>query len=260
MSPARPRGTDTRLATLGRLTTVELKIVVRDVVAIIFALLFPAALFIVLGAAQPGFRDPEEAFGGLRPLDVYGPVVIGLAIATAAFSMLPGYLAQYRENGVLRRLATTPASPSSLLGAQLIVHTGLTTGGSVLALFSATVIFDVRWPGNMPGLVVAFVLSAVACFLLGLVVAAVAKNARVANALGMVVYFPMLFFAGVWTPGDAMPDGLRAVADFTPLGAATEAMSDAWVHGDWPSALHLLVLAGWAVVGSVAAARLFRWE
>jgi putative toxin-antitoxin system antitoxin component (TIGR02293 family) len=96
--------------------------------------------------------------------------------------------------------------------------------------------------------------------LLALVIAAVAKNGRVASGIGMVVYFPMLFFAGVWTPGDTMPDGARAVADFTPLGAATEAMADSWVHGDWPSALHLLVLVGWSLVGGVAAAKLFRWE
>lgn len=56
-----------------------------------------------------------------------------------------------------------------------------------------------------------------------------------------------------------MPDAARGVADFTPIGAASAAMADAWA-GAWPTLLHLAVLAGWAVVASVAAARLFRWE
>jgi ABC-type multidrug transport system ATPase subunit len=60
-------------------------------------------------------------------------------------------------------------------------------------------------------------------------------------------------------PGATMPDAARYVADFTPIGAASEAIADAW-SGAWPTPLHLAVLAGWAVVASAAAARLFRWE
>jgi ABC-2 type transport system permease protein len=66
-------------------------------------------------------------------------------------------------------------------------------------------------------------------------------------------------FAGVWTPGATMPDAARNVADFTPIGAASEAIADAW-SGAWPTPLHLAVLVGCAVVASAAAARLFRWE
>jgi ABC-2 type transport system permease protein len=61
------------------------------------------------------------------------------------------------------------------------------------------------------------------------------------------------------TPGPAMPELARTIADLTPLGAAAEAMSDAW-FGDWPSPLHVAVLAGWSVLAGAAAARLFRWE
>jgi ABC-2 type transport system permease protein len=56
-----------------------------------------------------------------------------------------------------------------------------------------------------------------------------------------------------------MPELARTIADLTPLGAAAEAMSDAW-FGDWPSPLHVAVLAGWSVLAGAAAARLFRWE
>jgi ABC-2 type transport system permease protein len=56
-----------------------------------------------------------------------------------------------------------------------------------------------------------------------------------------------------------MPDDLRAVADFTPMGAVAEAMTAAW-DGGWPSALHLIVMAAWAVGATAVAARVFRWE
>lgn len=249
-----------RRRALAKITVTEAKIMLRDVAAVFFALVFPALLLIALTVGMPGFQDPSEDLGGLRPVDVYGPVVLGLAIATLAFTVLPAYLALYRETGVLRRLAVTPASPGMLLGAQLVVNVAFLAVGAGIALLAAIVMFDVDAPGSPVGFAVAFILGTVASFALGLVIAAIAKNGRIASGIGMAVYFPMLFFAGVWTPGDTMPDGARAVADFTPLGAATEAMADSWVHGDWPSVLHLLVLVGWSVVGGFTAAKLFRWE
>jgi ABC-2 type transport system permease protein len=93
----------------------------------------------------------------------------------------------------------------------------------------------------------------------GMLVAALASNSKAASAIGTLVYFPMMFFAGVWTPGPTMPDVAQRIGDFLPLGAASSALQDAWA-GDFPSALHLVVMIVWTVVCGVGAARLFRWE
>jgi len=45
----------------------------------------------------------------------------------------------------------------------------------------------------------------------------------------------------------------------TPLGAAVQAMTDAW-QGKFPHPLQIVALACYAVVLPVAAAKLFRWE
>jgi ABC-type glutathione transport system ATPase component len=63
---------------------------------------------------------------------------------------------------------------------------------------------------------------------------------------------------GLWLPIAAMPAVLRHVSHATPLGAAVQAMTDAW-PGHWHP-LYLLILAGYAVVFAGAAASLFRWE
>lgn len=94
---------------------------------------------------------------------------------------------------------------------------------------------------------------------LGLLVAALAPTASAASGIGTMLYFPLMFLAGAWTPGPLMPALARRIADFTPLGAASAAMQDAWV-GDWPSLLHLAVLAASAVALGALSARLFRWE
>jgi ABC-2 type transport system permease protein len=56
-----------------------------------------------------------------------------------------------------------------------------------------------------------------------------------------------------------MPEALRRVGDFTPLGAGVQALQDA-IAGAWPRPLHLAVLAAFAAAAGLAAAKLFRWE
>ncbi|MGH2870975.1 MAG: ABC transporter permease, partial [Solirubrobacteraceae bacterium] len=82
---------------------------------------------------------------------------------------------------------------------------------------------------------------------------------RVATAAGSLLFFPLMFFAGLWVPQAEMGAGLRTVSHYTPLGAGVPAVQSA-IAGHWPGAAHLLVLAGYAVVLCAAAARLFRWE
>ena len=86
-----------------------------------------------------------------------------------------------------------------------------------------------------------------------------APSGRGANAIGALLFFPMMFFAGLWLPRAAMPPVLRDISDFTPLGAAVQALQDS-AQGHWPHPLDLAVMACYALVFGVAAARLFRWE
>lgn len=254
-------------STLSTITTTEAKLVLRDRANVFFAIIFPAGLLVALAYVIPGFREPIEdlaateggRYAGLAAADFYLPVVLTLAIVTVAISIVPMYLATYREQGVLRRLATTPASPRDVLGAQVIVNLGLLVVGSALAVVVGLVVVDVEPPQNVLGLLLAFTLATLAALALGLVIASVAPTARATTAIAIAVYFPLLFFAGVWTPGPAMPDALRRIADFAPAGAAAEAMTDAW-FGDWPEPLHLAVLIAWAGLAGFAAAKLFRWE
>lgn len=244
---------------LAALVGVETKVFVREPVAAFFSLIFPAVLVLVLGGAMPGFTEPSADIAGRRPIDIYLPITLALAIATVTMTSLLGVLSSYREKGVLRRLSTTPVSPAALLGAQLVVNVAALIIGSTLAYGAAALAFAVPLPGSGWGLAVSFVLGSAAMCAVALVIAAVAPNTRVSAGIGTMIYFPMMFAAGVWTPGPTMPEAVRRVADFTPLGAASQAMQDAWAGGT-PRLLHLAVLLGVTVVGGTVAARTFRWS
>jgi ABC-2 type transport system permease protein len=94
---------------------------------------------------------------------------------------------------------------------------------------------------------------------LGLLVASLARNGRVAGAVGSMLFLPLMFFAGLWTPQATMPAALRSVGDDTPLGAAVAALQHS-MSGQWPSASGLTILAGYPVVFGLLSWRLFRWE
>jgi ABC-2 type transport system permease protein len=242
-----------------KLSITESKLFLREPVGAFFAIAFPAILVLVLGSAMPGFTQPSDDMGGRRPIDLYLAITLALAIATITMVTLLGTLTAYRERGVLRRLSTTPVSPGALLAAQLVVNLAALVAGSALAYGCAKVAFHVAMPGNVAGLVIAYLLGSAAMCGVALFIAAIAPTARASSGIGSLVYFPMMFAAGVWTPGPTMPEVVRRVADFTPLGAASQAMQDAWAGG-WPRPLHLAVMAVIAAGLGVAAAKSFRWE
>lgn len=247
------------MTALVRMVRVETKLYLREPLAAFFGIAFPAVLIVVLGLAMPGFRKPSGDLGGRRPVDIYLPVTMMMAVATVTLVTLLGVLAAYRERGILRRLSTTPVSPGVLLGAQVVVNVGALLAGCGLAWAAAATAFDVAAPRNVAGFVLAFLLGAAAMCAVALLVAAIVPTARASSGIGQLIYYPMMFFAGVWTPGPAMPQAVRAIAGWTPLGAASEAVQSAW-EGSWPSASQLAVPAAFAVVLGAAAARHLRWE
>ena len=102
------------------------------------------------------------------------------------------------------------------------------------------------------------VLVAAALLAVGLAVAAVSPTGKVAGAVGNILFFPLMFFAGLWIPLPVMPELLRRIGELTPLGAGVEALQEA-AAGQWPGAGHLAVLVAYIVVLSAGAVRVFRW-
>jgi ABC-2 type transport system permease protein len=236
----------------------EARLFGRELTSLFWILVFPTALLCVLGAI-PSFREPEPDLAGLRFVDLYLPVTILLSMIVAAVMSMPPVVFAYRESGVLRRLSTTPVGPGALLGAQVLLHAAAVVVSSLLALAVGRLVFDVPLPGSPLGYGLAYVLALAAAFSIGAVVTSVSPNARTGNVVGMLVFFPAMFTAGVYLPVQAMPDALRDALGYTPLTAAAEAMIEA-LAGGFPDGWHLLVVAVWAVVLSLLAVRTFRWE
>ncbi len=247
----------------GRLLRTETVVWLRDAGAVFFGIAFPTVVLLGVGLAIPGMRDvitdAPPPWAGLTPIALYLPVVLATAIGTSALTVMPVTLATFREKGVLRRLSTTPMRPQGLIASHLVINLGSTLAASLVALVVGTLVFDAVSPRQVGVVLLAFVLAVAAMFALGTLVAARAQRGATASAIGMTIYFPFLLFAGLWTPGPVMPDVLRDVGRFTPLGAASQAMTEGW-FGDGFPAFQMVVLLAWTAVLLPLGVRLFRWS
>jgi ABC-2 type transport system permease protein len=240
-----------------RLTLMELKLNLREWSTTAFGIVLPVALLIALGSI-PGVDEPDPAIDGRRGIDTWVPSLsFALALAMLAWFILPVVLSTYRELGVLRRFATTPARPAALLAAQLFANLAVLAVAMVAVFIAGAFVVDLTAPRNVVGFAVVLLAGVLSLFGIGLLMASLIPNQRVAQGVMWLVFAPSAFLAGVYVPIQLLPDWVARVGDFTPLAAFRTAIEDVWV-GDGPRPLHVAVLVASAILGWLGAARFFR--
>ena len=251
--PRTPRG-----AAFGQIVLNEARLTWRRPVALIAGVGIPVLLLVIFGEL-PSFHQATAALGGYTAFDLYVPVLIAFSLAMLALLGLPMPIASYRELGVLRRLSTTPVPPSWLLAAQGVVQLCLALASLVIIFVTSVAAFGAPAPKSPAGLILSVAVSVAGLFPIGLAITAIARTANGASVIGRLAFFPLMFFAGLWLPRALMPNLLVDISNYTPLGAAVQAIQASILQG-FPPAAPLLVLAGYALVFAFLAKRFFRWE
>jgi ABC-2 type transport system permease protein len=216
-------------------------------------------LLLVIFGEIPAFQQPSASLGGYTPFEIYIPILMCTSITLVAMTYLPGPLVSYRELGILRRLSTTPVPAYWVLAAQLIVQTIIMTITLALLVTVSIASFGISAPKDPAGMVLALALCLAALFAIGLAIAALAPTSGAARGLMAAALYPMLFFSGLYYPVQLMPALIQDISNYSPLGAATQAIGGTWV-GQAPSVRSLLVLAGYAAAFGILSKRFFRWQ
>lgn len=235
----------------------EAKLLARNPGVLIWTIVLPVAAMIAL-AAIPALRQPVAELDGLSFFAAYQPILVLFALTIVALQVLPDVLTRYRQLKILKRLRTTPASPALLLWVQLML-TLIVAVISAIAMVLIPLLLGAGAPRNLVGFAIAFALSAWAVMGIGMLIASVFNDAKVALGFGTALFFILQFMAGLWLPRSAMPDWMRHISDATPTGAGAGALTDTAI-GAWPQLLHLAVLALWGLGATGLAIRYFRWE
>jgi ABC-2 type transport system permease protein len=247
------------MKSLLKLTWMEAKLFLREPVGAFFTLVFPLMMLFLFGSIYG--NEPTPMFGGRGTIDISIPAYTAMIIATTGLMSITITMAAYRENGVLRRLRTTPVSSLVVLAAQVIVLFLMTSLGMVLLIIVGKLVYHVRFEGNAFSLLAGFILSSLSFFALGFILAGLMPSARTAQVVGIVLLYPMLFLSGAGFPRELLPETIRKISAFLPLTYVVNLLRGLWVGESWSK--HLLnvgVLAGMLVLGIIVSMKTFRWE
>lgn len=240
-----------------KLTYMELKLQLREPVALFFTLAFPVMIMTLFGFI---FGNEAETFlGGYGQVDLSVPGYIGMVVGTIGMLGIPTTLANYRDQGILRRLRATPLGSSPVLWSQVAAQVVMTAAGIILLVIAGRAIFDLRIPSGNLAIIPAVLLSAFSFFAVGFVLAGVMPSARAAQAVGMALFYPMLFLSGAAMPRYIMPDLVQRIAEWLPLTHVVILIEDLWLKGTWnftSMAIVTIVL----ILGLVISRFTFRWE
>lgn len=245
------------MRTARKLALIELKLLLREPLTLIFALALPVVILVILGGV---FGNDAEAdvFRGVGAMSYYVPAYLALVVASVAIVSVPTHLAGNRERGVLRRFQASGVSVRAVVAAEISVSVVIAAVSAIVLLLAATVLYDFSAPVAPWLVVLAFGVGALAFAALGVVLGAVLPTARAAQGLGVMLWFVMLFLGGAGPPPEVLSSAMRRVGDATPLPYAVRALQDGWLGLD--PGLAWGVLAALGIVSVLIAPAVFRWE
>ena len=245
------------MRTLAKLSMVELKLLAREPLTVLFALALPLVMLFVLGGVFGNQPEPE-VWQGVGAMSFYVPAYVGLVIASLALISLPTALAGYRERGVLKRFHASGLPVWTVVGAEIAVLYVVAAASSILLVVVASFVYDFSTPHSLLGVAGAFTLSVLALAALGVLLGALMPTARAAQAFGVLAWFVLLLLGGAGPPYEVMTGVMQRVSDVTPLRHVVLVLHDPWLG--LGAGYSWLVVVLMLVVCSSLAVRLFRWE
>jgi ABC-2 type transport system permease protein len=205
-------------------------------------------------------RSVED--NSLDAIQFVTPGLLGWAVAMSAAFGAAATLQGWRQSKLLRRLQLAPVSTRTVVGARVTVTIGIALVQMAIFLGLGAAAFGLvlsgSWWAGIPLLVVGTL-----CFMaVGLFAGSVTKSVEGAVNMANFMVLPMAFLGGSFFPLEGAPEWLQAFAKLLPLHWLNEGMLDVLVRGDGPSAVlvPMAMLAGFASVLTLLAARLFQWE
>jgi ABC-2 type transport system permease protein len=248
------------MKSLLRMTWMEAKLFLREPVSAFFTLIFPLIMLFIFGFIY-GNVPPPPGTDTQSAIEVLIPALSAMVIGTTGLMAVTITMANYRENGILRRLSTTPVRPLVVLTAQVIVVFGMTALGMLLLVAAGKLVFHARFEGSAFSLLGGFVLGSLSFFGIGFILAGTMPTARTAQIIAMVLMYPMLILSGAAWPRELMPAIIQKISAFVPLTYVVNLLRGLWVGEPWGN--HLLdvtVLGGMLLLGIIISVKTFRWE
>jgi ABC-2 type transport system permease protein len=237
----------------------ELKLSLRGMDMLIFAIIMPIIVLVVIGiiyGSKPAFEGAgytfiQQSFGALSSISICAGGVMGL----------PLVVSDYRSKQILKRFKVTPISPVTILLVEVTIYFLYAFISLLTLLAVATVFFGFKMQGNLLEFILGWILVMVSMFSIGIMVGGIARNSKVAGIIASVLYFPMLIFSGATLPYEVMPKTMQHVVNLLPLTQGIKILKSATLDLPMDNVLFpIIVMILIASACSFVAIKFFKWE
>jgi ABC-2 type transport system permease protein len=262
-TPAVERGPG-RAARVLSLAGAEARLLLRNRTAVVNSVLLP--LLLVAAIPVLGLDEGDVALG---PSIIVSAAAITLVFLTY-YNLVTTYVAR-REELVLQRMRTGELTGPEVLLATAVPTLLVTVGQLVLVTIGVAALGEWSAPVEYVLPLVAVVGGAALMVLLAAASTAFTRTPESAQITTLPLVVAATALSGMFFPLDVLPGTLTTVARLLPVTPITELLrlgltGTTWdgetvdAAGAWAAGLQpLAVLAGWLVLGALAARTWFRW-
>lgn len=237
----------------------ELKLNIRNMNMVIFAVIMPLIVLVILGfiygtkpaAEGTAYTFMEQSFGALCCISICAGGLMGLPIVVS----------EYRERKILKRFQVTPVSPAKLLAVEFAIYM-IYCVVSILTLFPAAILFwKIKIQGSFLLFLGSWLLTMVSTLSIGLLVGGIAKNTKNASVIACILYFPMLIFSGATLPFEVMPSAMQKIISIFPLTQGIQLMKATFLGLPVENGLlPIIVMCTVAIICFGISVKCFKWE
>ena len=247
------------MKTFGVLLKNELKLNIRNMNMVIFAIIMPLVVLVILGfiyGTKPAtdsaaYTFMEQSFGALCTISICAGGLMGL----------PLVVSDYRERKILKRFQVTPVSPLKLLVVEFTIYVVYCLVSMLTLVPTAMLIWNVRISGSWLAFFGSWLLTMVSTLSIGMMVGGIAKNSKSASVIACILYFPMLIFSGATLPFEVMPAVMQKIVSIFPMTQGIQLMKSAFLGLPIDNAVFsIMVMVAVTVISTGIAVKFFRWE
>lgn len=185
----------------------ESKLVIRGIDTLFFGIGFPIVTALCIGVLMKDSPTFPATFASVSTIGICATGCMGLPLT----------LADYRHRKILKRYSVTPLSPSLILLAQFLINVVISLISLGMVYVVMKICFQFEFQGNLGMFFLSFLLITFTIYGLGMLIASISPNIKIANLLCTILYFPMIFLSGTVVPYDVMPSFIQRIMDFSPL-------------------------------------------
>ena len=237
----------------------ELKLNIRNMNMVIFAVILPLIVLVILGflyGTSPATDGADYTF-----LEQSIGALCAISVCAGGLMGLPLVVAEYRERKILKRFQVTPISPRMLLTVELLIYVLYALVSLITLLLVSRLAWGVQLRGSWIGFIGSWLLTVLSTLSIGMMVGGIAKNAKSASVIACILYFPMLIFSGATLPFEVMPEIMQKIISVFPLTQGIQLMKAMFLGVTLESSiLPIIVMPCIAIACSGIAVKYFKWE